>query len=85
MCVNVVCLGATLTSSGDERAKNERTWGTPLEQTMYARIRDDFGMIEDMERMGTAQELANASVFLDSDAASYITGAALNVDGGTDF
>ena len=52
MCVNVVCLDATLTSSGDERAENEPTWGTPLEQTMYARIRDDFGMIEDMERMG---------------------------------
>ncbi|MCK9533355.1 MAG: SDR family oxidoreductase [Pseudomonas sp.] len=35
-----------------------------------------------MKRVGTATELANAVVFLASDEASYITGAALPVDGG---
>jgi len=35
-------------------------------------------------RYGTPQELANAAVFLASDAASYITGVTLAVDGGID-
>ena len=35
-----------------------------------------------MGRIGTAQEFANVACFLASDAASYITGTAINVDGG---
>ena len=35
-----------------------------------------------MKRMGTAQEFANVACFLASDMASYVTGVALNVDGG---
>jgi len=34
-------------------------------------------------RMGTAEEFANIACFLASDAASYITGTAINVDGGS--
>ena len=33
-------------------------------------------------RFGTPQDIANAALFLASDEAAYITGAALNVDGG---
>lgn len=35
-----------------------------------------------MKRMGTAQEFANVALFLASDAASYVAGTAINVDGG---
>lgn len=47
---------------------------------------DDFvaqtGSGVPMGRMGEAQEFANLALFLASDAASYITGTAINVDGG---
>jgi NAD(P)-dependent dehydrogenase (short-subunit alcohol dehydrogenase family) len=35
-----------------------------------------------MGRMGRAEEFANIACFLVSDAASYVTGCAINVDGG---
>jgi NAD(P)-dependent dehydrogenase (short-subunit alcohol dehydrogenase family) len=33
-------------------------------------------------RLGTAEEFANVACFLASDAAGYVTGTAINVDGG---
>ena len=33
-------------------------------------------------KMGTGWDIANAALFLHSDEASFITGVALNVDGG---
>ena len=35
-----------------------------------------------MKRVGTAEEIANAIVWLMSDEASYVTGAILDVSGG---
>jgi len=47
---------------------------------------DDFiaqaGRAVPMGRMGRAEEFANVACFLASDAASYVTGCAINVDGG---
>ncbi len=43
----------------------------------------EYEMISPLERMGTAEEVANAALFLASDEASFITGSALIVDGGT--
>lgn len=42
----------------------------------------EMGATLPMGRVGTGEEFANAAVFLASDAGSYITGAAINVDGG---
>jgi NAD(P)-dependent dehydrogenase (short-subunit alcohol dehydrogenase family) len=35
-----------------------------------------------MGRVGTAEEFANMILFLCSDAGSYVTGTAINIDGG---
>ena len=47
---------------------------------------DDFyqemAQIVPMGRVGTAEEFANVVAFLASDAGSYVTGTAINVDGG---
>jgi 3-oxoacyl-[acyl-carrier protein] reductase len=43
----------------------------------------DMGKNVPMGRMGNAEEFANLACFLASDAASYITGVAINVDGGS--
>lgn len=59
-----------------DRANAERE-GVPVEQVRQQSIaRIPYG------RLGEPAEFANAVVFLASDAASYITGAALQVDGG---
>jgi len=43
---------------------------------------DEMGGIIPMGRVGTAQEFANVACFLASDGGSYVTGTAINVDGG---
>jgi NAD(P)-dependent dehydrogenase (short-subunit alcohol dehydrogenase family) len=47
---------------------------------------DDFiaqaGRAVPIGRMGRAEEFANVATFFASDAASYVTGCAINVDGG---
>jgi NAD(P)-dependent dehydrogenase (short-subunit alcohol dehydrogenase family) len=43
----------------------------------------EYDAVAPLGRMGTAEEVANAALFLASEEASFITGAALLVDGGT--
>ena len=43
----------------------------------------DTGKPVPLGRMGTAEEFANVACFLASDAAGYVTGTAINVDGGS--
>ena len=42
----------------------------------------DMALLIPMQRPGTADEVAQSILYLLSDAASYVTGAALNVSGG---
>ncbi|MCH8310018.1 MAG: SDR family oxidoreductase, partial [Chloroflexi bacterium] len=48
----------------------------------YEEAMDDLTGMIPMGRVGRPEELANMVVFLASDAASYITGATIQVDGG---
>jgi len=60
----------------------ERIWGREGE-SVEATIERKSQEVP-LGRYGTPKELANAAVFLASDAASYITGVTLAVDGGLD-
>jgi NAD(P)-dependent dehydrogenase (short-subunit alcohol dehydrogenase family) len=51
-------------------------------QVHTAEIRSDYHDAIPLNRYGTEEELAEATYFLCSDKASYITGHTLNVDGG---
>lgn len=78
--LNVVCPGLIVPPS-EEAISGESMWN---------QMRDIFtdDVLERVERnyilrrMGTAPEIANAVVFLASDAASFITGQTLSVSGG---
>ena len=71
--VNIVCPGPTL---GTELMKNSMSSGSE------ASAGDDDGPPIPMGKMGQTEDIANAVVWLCSDAAGHITGHALSVDGG---
>jgi NAD(P)-dependent dehydrogenase (short-subunit alcohol dehydrogenase family) len=74
--VNAVCIGL-IKSRQIGRFATARGGGSAEEG--YAAM----GKTVPLGRVGEAEEAANAIVFLLSEAASYITGIALNIDGGT--
>ncbi|MDP9185457.1 MAG: SDR family oxidoreductase, partial [Actinomycetota bacterium] len=72
--VNAVCPGDTDTPMEHEDAREQgMTWDE------YVRFATSG---QPIERMATPEEIARAVLFLASDESSFITGAALPVDGG---
>jgi 3-oxoacyl-[acyl-carrier protein] reductase len=57
----------------------------PPERARYESVRREFGMTVALERAGRHEEFADLIAYLLSQRASYISGATINIDGGTDF
>jgi len=77
--VNALLVGS-IKSDGIVRLHRDAGTDQPLDGFI-----DDFvqKMRIPMGRMGEAEEFAKAACFLASDASSYITGTAINIDGGS--
>lgn len=72
--VNTVCIGTIRAQQHETKAQR---MGVPVD-TLYAeRLRN-----VPLGRIGEAEEAANVIAFLASEAASYVTGTSVNLDGG---
>lgn len=74
--VNALMIGSI--KSGQIR----RAWEASGSNAPFDDFVADAGKRLPMGRMGEAEECANVALFLASDAASYLTGCAINMDGG---
>jgi NAD(P)-dependent dehydrogenase (short-subunit alcohol dehydrogenase family) len=74
--VNALLVGRIVS---DQIARRHRAVGTNVPLAAYIQ---EQGAGIPLGRMGEADEFANLACFLASDAGSYVTGTAINVDGG---
>lgn len=75
--VNAVCIGLI------RSAQIERKWQTVAPGKAWEEFSADPAHGIPLGRIGEAREAANVITFLASGAASYVTGTAVNIDGGT--
>lgn len=83
---NCVCPGATETgvlATMRKRLSEERGW--PIETALERALTEQWGMHIALGRAGRPEEVGDVIAFLLSARSSYLTGALINVDGGTDF
>lgn len=83
---NCVCPGATETevlAAMRTHFATERGW--PHSEALERVMAQDWGMKVALGRPGRPDELGDVIAFLLSERAGYLTGATINVDGGTDF
>jgi NAD(P)-dependent dehydrogenase (short-subunit alcohol dehydrogenase family) len=72
--VNAVCIGKVKSGQHERRIARDKL--VPAEY--YARVSEEIPM----GRVGEPTEVANVIAFLVSDAASYVTGSSIHLDGG---
>ncbi|HKE73145.1 MAG TPA: SDR family oxidoreductase [Acidimicrobiales bacterium] len=83
---NCVCPGATETDIlAGMRVAVARERGWPEDEALERVMAEDWGMHVALGRAGSPAEVGDVIAFLLSDRAGYVTGALVNVDGGTDF
>ncbi len=83
---NCVCPGATETEVlAAMRTQVAAARGWPVEEALERVMAEEWGMHVALGRAGRPQEVGDVIAFLLSERAGYLTGATINVDGGTDF
>ena len=82
--VNCIAPGVIEKDVQNSRELAQR-YGVAEERARYEYVRREFGMEVALARAGRHAEFADPIAFLLSARASYVTGALLNIDGGTDF
>jgi 3-oxoacyl-[acyl-carrier protein] reductase len=60
-------------------------YGCPPDEALYRYTEEVWGMTLALRRLGRPEEVGELAAFLVSDRAAYVTGATINIDGGTDF
>lgn len=86
--VNTVCPGSVMSPAIVEYVGEADPAGSPDDgplEAAYAVIRRDFGAGNDIGRIGLPEEIAAMAVFLCSVPASFVVGATIPIDGGSDF
>ncbi|MDP9167225.1 MAG: SDR family oxidoreductase [Actinomycetota bacterium] len=86
--VNCVCPGTIVTASFTEALRDvlEADGLDPANpRDVMTWIEANFHQPCDLGRAGLAEEVASATVYLASKTNGYVTGATINVDGGSDF
>lgn len=75
--VNTVCIGLI------RSAQIERKWQEEAPNLTWEEYSRKVGQSIPLGRIGDTEEAANVIAFLVSDAASYVSGTAVNIDGGS--
>ena len=85
--MNTVCPGMVMTPAIEGYLADTDLRGLPEGplEAAYAAIERDFHQPNDIGRIGLPEEVAALVVFLCSELASYVVGATIPVDGGSDF
>jgi len=77
--VNSVCIGLIRSKQIEEK------WQKEMPNSTWEEYSRKEGESIPLGRIGNTEEAANVITFLASDAASYVTGTAVNIDGGSGF
>ncbi len=83
---NCVCPGAIETDQLTARRRDAAArFGLPEDQALEHVMFEEWKMPVAMRKVGRPEEIADLMAFLLSERAGYMTGAIINIDGGTDF
>jgi 3-oxoacyl-[acyl-carrier protein] reductase len=83
--VNCIAPGIIVRDTAVPDGPVQRDGEADPETARYEQVRRKFGMVVALGRAGRHEEFADMVAFLISARASYVTGAIINIDGGTDF